>query len=169
MNKNKKIYIAGSLFSEAEVAQRIKEGELLKKVGFEYIYNPIQAPCNSKEDLPTAEDIFWGDTKEVLESEIVVIDISNPLDAGVFCETGIAWACNYIHRLANEGKNLDEVLNIMKEKMVVAHLSDIRKSTSHRYNGNHIPVGFNQFAVACIEDVGVIKDSFNEVLEELND
>ena len=59
----RKLYLGGSLFSEAEVNQRIKEGNMLDHMTNYEIYNPILAPCNDKSKLPTAEDIFWGDTK----------------------------------------------------------------------------------------------------------
>lgn len=165
--KDKKIYIAGSLFNEAEVAQRKKEENLLREIGYENIYNPINAPCNDKSKLPTAVDIFWGDTKEILKSDVVVADLSNVTDLGVACEMGIIWTCNYIHRLAQDGYDFEEILDELKEKKLVAHLSDIRKGTAHKYKGNYIPWGTNQFLLGCVEDVGVVKDNFSEVLEEL--
>lgn len=165
--KNKKIYIAGSLFNEAEVAQRVKEGTALEHKGYE-VFNPITAPCNDKSKLPTAKDIFWGDTNEVISSDIVVADISNPLDGGVFSEISMVWAFNYIHTLAEQGLTLEEILKEIPKKKLIAHLSDIRKATAHNYKGNNIPVGFNQFVIGQIEDCGVIKDNFQEVLEELD-
>ncbi|MBS4894017.1 MAG: nucleoside 2-deoxyribosyltransferase [Veillonella parvula] len=163
----KKLYLAGSLFSEAEISQRIKEGNLLESLTNYDIYNPITAPCNDKEKLPTSKDIFWGDTNEVLKSEVVVADISNQNDLGVAMELGIAFMCNYIHELASEGLTLKEILDVCKNKKVYAHLSDIRKSTSHRYQGNHIPWGYNQFVVGGVEEVGDIYNNFQEVLNEL--
>lgn len=167
INKEDRIYIAGSLFNEAEVNQRLKEEKELRELGFNNIYNPISAPCNDKSKLPTSADIFWGDTVEILDSEIVIADISNQSDLGVACEMGIAWACNQLHQLVRDGFTLEEILQDMKEKKIVAHLSDIRKSTSHLYKGNEIPFGFNQYLYGCLEDMGVVKDNFKEVLDEL--
>lgn len=166
--ESEKIYLAGSLFNEAEIQQRLKEQKLLEEIGYTNIFNPINAPCNSKENLPTSKDIFWGDTREILSSNIVVADLSNPSDLGLSCELGIIWNCNYLHYLAKQGLTLEEILNIMKEKSLIAHLSDIRKGTAHMYKGNNIPWGFNQFEIGLVEDTGVIKDNFTEVLEELN-
>ena len=56
-----KLYIAGSLFSEADINQRLKEGNMLESLTNFKVFNPILAPCNNKEKLPTANDIFWGD------------------------------------------------------------------------------------------------------------
>ena len=165
--RKEKLYLAGSLFSEAEINQRLKEGNMLESMTAYEVFNPITAPCNDKEKLPSASDIFWGDTAEVLESKCIVADISNN-DVGVACEIGIAWACNYLHYLVDGGYSLQDILSIMKKKHVYAHLSDIRKSTAHMYRGNYVPWGINQFLLGCIEDTGEIKDSFQEVLNELS-
>ena len=165
--RKEKLYLAGSLFSEAEINQRLKEGNMLESMTAYEVFNPITAPCNDKEKLPSATDIFWGDTAEVLESKCIVADISNN-DVGVACELGIAWACNYLHYLVDGGYSLQDILSIMKKKYVYAHLSDIRKNTAHMYRGNYVPWGTNQFLLGCIEDTGEIKDSFQEVLNELS-
>ena len=165
--RKEKLYLAGSLFSEAEINQRLKEGNMIESMTAYEVFNPITAPCNDKEKLPSASDIFWGDTAEVLESKCIVADISNN-DVGVACEIGIAWACNYLHYLVDGGYSLQDILSIMKKKYVYAHLSDIRKNTAHMYRGNYVPWGTNQFLIGCIEDTGEIKDSFQEVLNELS-
>jgi hypothetical protein len=54
----KRGYIAGGLFNEAEVNQRILEGKKLKEHSNINWYNPIEAPINDKNTLPTASDIF---------------------------------------------------------------------------------------------------------------
>ena len=165
--RKEKLYLAGSLFCEAEINQRLKEGNMLESMTAYEVFNPITAPCNDKEKLPSASDIFWGDTAEVLESKCIVADISNN-DVGVACEIGIAWACNYLHYLVDGGYSLQDILSIMKKKYVYAHLSDIRKNTAHMYRGNYVPWGTNQFLIGCIEDTGEIKDNFQEVLNELS-
>ena len=167
MLEDKKVYVAGSLFNEAEIAQRLKEEELLREIGFEDIYNPINADINDKETLPTCLDIFYGDTDHILESDVVTVDITNPADSGVFCELGIIWMCNYIHQLAEQGLTLEQITRMMPKKKLVAVNSDIRKSTAHCYKGDEIPLGINQYMVGLVKDIGVIKNSFSEVLEEL--
>ena len=165
--RKEKLYLAGSLFSEAEINQRLKEGNMLESMTAYEVFNPILAPVNNKDKIPEASDLFWGDTSEILESSVVVADISNN-DVGVACEMGIAWACNYLHYLVDGGYSLQDILSIMKKKYVYAHLSDIRKNTAHMYRGNYVPWGTNQFLIGCIEDTGEIKDSFQEVLNELS-
>ena len=165
--RKEKLYLAGSLFSEADINQRLKEGNMLESMTAYEVFNPILAPVNDKDKIPDASDLFWGDTSEILESSVVVADISNN-DVGVACEMGIAWACNYLHYLVDGGYSLQDILMIMKKKYVYAHLSDIRKNTAHMYRGNYVPWGTNQFLIGCIEDTGEIKDNFQEVLNELS-
>ena len=55
-----KVYVAGSLFNEAEVAQRKAEGVMLRREFPELdIFNPIDQPFNeNKQSLPTPEMIY---------------------------------------------------------------------------------------------------------------
>ena len=47
----KKIYIAGSLFNEAEVAQRLKEGKILRdRIKGIDLFNPIEQPFNENKE-----------------------------------------------------------------------------------------------------------------------
>ena len=86
-----KVYVAGSLFNEAEVAQRKKEGEILRATFPQLdIFNPIDQPFNeNKQSLPTPEEIYDGDTKAVEDCDIFIADLTNE-DAGVMVELGIA-------------------------------------------------------------------------------
>lgn len=173
----KHIYLAGSLFSEAEVAQRLKEGKIIKETfGDKYtLYNPIEAPCNDKEaNLPSCIDIFTADTEEVLNSDIVIADLANQ-DPGVMMELGIAWGLDYAAQILetmgmSEGQK--EFLNHcgIKRKDVQAVLSDIRLSTAHLYKGEHIPYGYNQFVVGgIIEMDGKIHKSFDDLIKDMED
>ena len=83
-------YIAGALFNEGEIAQRISEGKALREKMPEVDwYNPIEAPVNDKSKLPSAKDIFSLDTDYVLKSDYMLADLSRE-DLGVSMELGIA-------------------------------------------------------------------------------
>ena len=83
-------YIAGALFNEGEIAQRISEGKALReKMPEVEWYNPIEAPVNDKSKLPSAKDIFSLDTDYVLKSDYMLADLSRE-DLGVSMELGIA-------------------------------------------------------------------------------
>lgn len=141
-----KIYIAGGLFNEAEVAQRKLEGQLLGEVFGDKvdIFNPIEQPFNEdKQTLPTPSDIFWGDTKAVEESDVVIADITNE-DPGVMAELGIAFARN---------------------KKIIAINSDIRLKSASAYE---IPsYSLNHYVLGLIENSGVLVFSFSEAIEEV--
>ena len=117
----KHIYLAGSLFSEAEVAQRLKEGKIIKETfGDKYtLYNPIEAPCNDKEaNLPSCIDIFMADTEEVLKSDIIIADLANQ-DPGVMMELGIAWGLC--------GSNIRNNGNVKRTKGILKSLWNKKK------------------------------------------
>lgn len=171
----KHIYLAGSLFSEAEVAQRLKEGQIIQeRLGDDYTcYNPIEAPCNDKEaNLPTALDIFMADTEEVLKSDVIIADLANQ-DPGVMMELGIAWGLDYAAQMLETmgmSKGQKEFLEHcgIKRKDVQAVLSDIRLSTAHLYKGEYIPFGYNQFVIGGIEEMsGKVHRNFEDAIKEL--
>lgn len=144
----KKIYLAGSLFNEAEVAQRKLEGKLLKDKFKDKIkvFNPIEEPFNdNKDSLPSPNLIFLNDTKEVIAADIFLADITNN-DPGVMVELGIA---------------------ISNKKYIIAIISDIRLKTANKYD---IPTyGFNHYVLGGILENGVLVYSFDEAMEKIKD
>lgn len=140
-----KIYLAGALFNEAEVNQRLYEGRKLRE-NFSNIelFNPIEQPFNENKDkLPTPIEIFENDTRAVIDSDLVILDITNE-DAGVMVELGIA---------------------ISHNKKIIAINSDIRLKTANKYD---IPTyGMNHFVLGAINKYGKLVYSFDEAIEEL--
>lgn len=177
---NFKGYIAGSLFNEAEVNQRLLEGQKLREKGCKQIewFNPIEQPCNDKSKLPTAQDIFEADTRAVIDSDFIVADITNN-DVGVAMELGIAYGLQYARAVmeqmfANSAPqtkakviyNLDR--NGIKNKFVYAVNSDIRLGNSGMYEGMYIPYGVNQYLIGGIECMnGLLLNKFDEVFPNL--
>ena len=144
----KKIYLAGSLFNEAEVAQRKLEGKLLRDNFKDKIkvFNPIEEPFNdNKDSLPSPNLIFLNDTKEVIAADIFLADITNN-DPGVMVELGIA---------------------ISNKKYIIAIISDIRLKTANKYD---IPTyGFNHYVLGGILENGVLVYSFDEAMKKIKD
>lgn len=144
-----KVYVAGSLFNEAEVAQRKREGELLRAAfpNLE-IFNPIDQPFNeNKASLPSPEMIFDGDTEAVLDCDIFIADLTND-DPGVMCEFGIA--------IMNE-----------KTKIIIGINSDIRLRDAHRYE---LPTyGVNHYVLGGVLKHGHFVYSFAEAIEKLKE
>lgn len=173
-------YLAGSLFNKAEVNERLREGKLLKeKFPEETWYNPIEAPINDKNKLPTALDVFKGDYAEVLASDVMICDLTNN-DCGVAMEMGIALALNEAYKIFQEEvekTSLDEdqkeaLFEKMAEKgikkhEILAHNSDIRLATSGQYDDFFVPYGQNQFVIGGILYAkGKLYRSIDELLED---
>ncbi|CAM3104409.1 nucleoside 2-deoxyribosyltransferase [Streptobacillus ratti] len=140
-----KVYLAGSLFNEAEVAQRLKEGKLLReKFSNIDLFNPIEQPFNeNKQTLPTPIDIYEGDANAIINSDIVILDMTNE-DSGVMVELGLAIAHN---------------------KKIIAINSDIRLKSANKYD---IPsYAMNHFVLGGILKYGVLVYSFEEAMKEL--
>lgn len=149
-----KVYMAGPLFTEAEVAQRLLEARLLEEVmdelGIEHdLFSPINAPINDKSTLPTALDIFEGDERELMASNVIFADLSHE-DAGVMMELGMV------------------LLN--KNIKIYPYLSDIRIATAGEYEGHYVPFGYNQFVIGGLEKYGhTIYPSFEKALNAFKD
>lgn len=140
-----KVYLAGSLFNEAEVAQRLKEGRLLREnIKDIELFNPIEQPFNeNKQDLPTPIEIYEGDANAVISSDVFLADITND-DPGVMVELGLAIANN--------------------KKIIVVN-SDIRLKSANKYE---IPsYAMNHFVLGAIQKYGTLVFSFEEAIEEL--
>ncbi len=150
------IYIAGPLFTEGEVKQRLHEGKLikeqLKKQGFELegLFNPIEAPYNDKANSsPTSEEIFIGDYDRIKEADVVFIDISNE-DSGTMVELGHILTLN----------KLDHDIKLF------AVSSDIRFN-GEISQGHRAQIGHNQYVVGGILEGGnKIYPTFDEALKD---
>lgn len=138
-----KVYLAGGLFNEAEVAQRLKEGKILRdRIKGIDLFNPIEQPFNeNKEKLPTPLDIFNGDTNAILNADVFLADITND-DPGVMVELGIA---------------------LSNGKKIIAINSDIRLKSANKYE---IPTyAINHYVLGAILKYGVLVYSFEEAVK----
>ena len=141
-----KLYLAGSLFNEAEVNQRKLEGRLLaERFPNLDIFNPIDQPFNAdKQTLPTSIEIYENDTEAVETCDIFICDLSNS-DTGVACELGIALYTD--------------------TKIIIGINSDIRLQSANQYD---IPtVGMNHYVLGAILKHGHMVTSFEEALDVL--
>lgn len=143
-----KLYLAGPLFNEAQVAQRKLEGRILRESFPELeIFNPIDQPFNeNKESLPTPIDIYNGDTLAVEKCDIFICDLSIE-DVGVATELGIALYTD--------------------TKIIIGINSDIRLKSSNKYD---IPTcGMNHYVLGAILKHGYLTYSFEEACQILKD
>ncbi len=135
----KKIYWANALFSEADRKFNEESVTLVRTKGYT-VFLPQEAFI--KDADPTNEEIFRVDTEELQSSDIVVACLDQfPIDTGVACEIGVAYASGI---------------------PVIGLYTDIR--------GKRVGVGRmykNQYVLGAIEARGEIVSSINELLKIL--
>lgn len=169
------IYIAGSLFTNKEIAQRIKDREVIEKaIGDKeraIIFNPIEQPFNDKaNNNPTASDIFWGDTKAILTSDVISIDGDDiDRDSGVAFEAGMCFAINYMLDVIgsmnpNMRKDIEKIIPYKKAYTVV---SDIRQDGKGE-EGLAKAWGHNLFTYGGLQELGKTFRNIDEVAKEIS-
>ena len=111
------------------------------------IFNPIDQPFNEdKQTLPTPIDIFNGDTKAVINSDIFIADLTNE-DPGVMMELGIAIMSN--------------------TKIIIGINSDIRLKSANKYD---IPsYSMNHYVLGGLLKHGYLVYSFDEAISLLKE
>ena len=136
---SKKIYWANALFSEAD--RKFNEGsvERVRAMGYS-VFLPQEAFVKNAD--PTNEEIFKTDTEELQSCDAIVACLDQlPIDAGVACEIGVAYASDI---------------------PVIGLYTEIRKKRAgpgRMYK--------NQYVLGAIEAQGEIVSSIDELLDTL--
>lgn len=141
-----KIYLAGSLFNEAEIRQRKWEGERMREVfPNAEVCNPIDQPFNeNKESLPTPEMIYKSDAESIRSCDVFVADLTNE-DPGVMLALGIAIQSKVPH--------------------IIGVNSDSRMASANQYE---IPsYGMNHFVLGAILENGTLVSSFEKAIQTI--
>ncbi|TFF95492.1 hypothetical protein EU546_03185 [Candidatus Thorarchaeota archaeon] len=88
---SKMIYWANALFSQADREFNERCAEFLRANGYE-VFLPQETKMTYA-SAPTNEEIFRIDTEAIQKSDVLVACIDQfPIDSGVACEIGVAWA-----------------------------------------------------------------------------
>lgn len=88
---SKRIYWANALFSEADRSFNESCAERLRAAGYS-VFLPQETPMTF-DKAPTNAEIFKVDTSEIQSADVLVACIDQfPIDNGVACEIGIAYA-----------------------------------------------------------------------------
>lgn len=83
MKNNKSIYLAGPLFTEAEMNERNKEAKALRELGFT-VYNPLEQNADIGFDL---DELYRRDIAAMEECDFAVVRLDN-YDSGTCAELG---------------------------------------------------------------------------------
>ncbi len=145
------IYNAGPLFSQADIAQRKKEGAILSELGKNqtdyFVANPIDLPFDFNEKL-TSVAIFGKDASHIDQANCFFFECATG-DTGTMVEFGMAI----------------EKYRTGKDIKIYPVFSDLRLPRNQA-SGLECPVGFNSFLVgACTYNNIPIYDSFESALE----
>lgn len=154
------VYIAGPLFTEADINQRKYEGAQVRNTIVRHrgamldpknlVFNPIDSPINFKHSSPTAAQIFEIDYVAISKAKYFFFDIST-LDVGTFVELGQAL----------EIRNKKDI-----SVKIYPVMSDIRVPAAGNYEGRHVPTGNNQYMVGALDFYGIeIHSCFSDALE----
>ena len=160
----KQVYIAGPLFTEQDAIERKREEDLIRDINNNInIFNPITQPFNEDKanSIPTAHDIFTGDTHAVLESDVILAQLDGE-DPGVMMELGIAIGVNMMLdelRLVLDDETYKKFENAIPRKKIIAHTTDIRLDRAGNYRCVYQPISFNQYVIGGIEQHGEIISS----------
>lgn len=135
----KKIYWANALFSEADRRYNEESVAYVRAAGYT-VFLPQEAFV--KDADPTNEEIFRVDTEELQSCDVIVACLDQfPIDSGVACEIGVAYASDI---------------------PVIGLYTDIRRKRTgpgRMYK--------NQYVLGAIEARGEIVSSVDELLDTL--
>lgn len=183
----RKTYLAGDMLNKAAQMLREIEANELRKIDSIDLYSPKDdKSVNDKKNADQeglAERIFRNDTKAILESEIIVADISQTL--GTSIEMGQIAGYNYfidrlneIVRKANyEETNEDDfnhsvaqgvksLLSEIPRKKVYWKTEDVR-DTDIPETGFRRSHSYNAYLIGCLLELGGEPKTFEEILEIL--
>lgn len=182
----KKLYLAGDMLNKAAQMLRTIEREELEKIEGCEVFNPMDdKSINDKKNATQeglAERIFAKDTKAILESDIIVADISQTL--GTSIEMGQIAGYNYfIDRLweivknnSNEnmtdgnlegiGSDVITLLHEIPRKTVYWKTEDVR-DTDIPEVGIRRSHSYNAYLIGCLLHIAGEPKTFEEILEIL--
>ena len=189
-----KLYLGGSLFTEAERNMREKEyKEMVELFGEEVeIYSPMHNDdINDKSKEINSEDIFIQDTREVIQSDFFYCNLEElDKDPGLAMESGIVLGCNIVldmmdkiidtamkdfPTLTNAGadkliksKIMGTLLNTIPSKAVYVNATDIRLTHPNPLIGLKKDASVNQYCLGGLETTGAyIGNSSTEVINTI--
>ena len=135
-----RIYWANALFSLADREFNRVSAERVRAAGYS-IFLPQEAFAGDAD--PSNEEIFRADTRELQASDVVVACIDQfPIDTGVACEIGVAYASGI---------------------PVIGLYTDIRKDREGQGR-----LYKNQYVLGAIEASGTIVGSIDELIQALS-
>jgi nucleoside 2-deoxyribosyltransferase len=196
MNKKIQVYLAGSMFCEADRMYNAYLAEKIREAVGDYIdlYVPQEnQSINDKTKCANSHDIFWGDYNRLQNCDIFIARIDGDIPpSGTSAEIGIMsqrrqnWEKQFqLFRSMNEGDYTEEqdrrffVRRYGEAPMIIGLCTDSRnpKRTyleaknelmkNEDYESQYCY--FNLFTLGCIKVNGVLTTSIDELVNNLRD
>lgn len=157
MNKQIKVYVANSLFSESDIAFNISLANKIRDIDGVIAYLPQEnMEINDKNKLASSAEIFLADTTELITSDVLIAVIDgNEIDSGVACEIGL---------FASTGK---PIFALYTDSRLKGHSNnEVLDKTYEDATENQVMYR-NLFVVGAIKANGIIFHSTNDLVEDL--
>lgn len=114
-----KVYLAHSISTSGEYNDSKRVANEIRSLGFDVYAAAENDSINDKTNNPTPIDIYNGDVKEILSSDIFVVNLSGGHQDGTISEVGVVagW---------NEGANANSFKMSSRVKPIIAYTSNAR-------------------------------------------
>lgn len=156
-----KVYLAHSIATTAEKKDSIRVANEIRKLGFEVYAAAENNTINDKSNNPTPTDIYNADVSELLNSDILVVNLTGGLQDGTISEIGVVAGYNENMRWINVSMG-------DKPRKIIAYTSNERLLQPQHYkdipsaSANHLVLGmidkWGKFAGTEQDMLKVLKD-----------
>lgn len=163
----KLVYVGGDIMSYGNQLLREKEKEDIRSIGLKVHSPKDDKEINDKSNQSVednnhlAEKIFDKDSTGMINSDILIFDVSNT-SVGTTAEIG-QWAM--VHRLLQY--TADPYIEMISQKPIFFHSSDLR-DTNIPESGYRRSHSYNQYLIGCVYECnpeGI--QTWEEILNEL--
>lgn len=153
----KKVYLAHGISTKGEFEDSKRVANLIRDIGYEVTVASENLSINDKRNDPTPKDIYEGDINEILDSDILVVNLSGNLQDGTISEVGFVAGVNEVlHTIGHEGLP------------IIAYTSNARLQRPQFYEG--IPsAGANHLVLGMIDKWGKFVGTEENMLKRLEE
>lgn len=91
-----KVYLASSISQSYEIDYTAHIAEVLQEMGFEVYAAALNTSINDKSKDPTPLDIYEGDVEQLLNSDILLVNLTGSQQDGTISEVGFVAGINEV-------------------------------------------------------------------------
>lgn len=156
-----KVYLAHSIATTGEKRDSIRVANEIRKLGFEVYAAAENNSINDKSNNPTPTDIYNADVSELLNSDILVVNLTGGLQDGTISEIGVVAGYNENMRWINVSMG-------DKPRKIIAYTSNERLLQPQHYKD--IPsASANHLVLGMIDKWGKFAGTEQDMLKALKD